>query len=245
MRTIGVLVAALCSPAVVSAQDALKAALAKKIAFEDVARASQFLPLGEAMKGLSQRTGIDLAIDPRLKDADVLDRKVPVVAVNVKEISAGTAYELVARSIGCRTAVRQGKLVLEPTVRDLGGGVFEPLPRPKRTAEEAAAGKKMRDRVEAAKVIHSAPVQAPFGEALGQLAKCHEPRIPVAVDLTAFKARGPGRRGDTPLLDRPVKLEKQDQATATKALTSLASQVGGELEYLPDLVLIVPAAKKR
>jgi hypothetical protein len=203
------------------------------------------------MEYLSYRTKIDLVIDPRLKAQrrNILDEKVTVTGRNLKDISAATAYELVARTLDARTAVRQGKLVLEPALKVRAGGgdavEVERLPKPKPTKEEEAVRKKMRERVEAAKVIYSAPFELPFPDALDQIGKCHEPRIPFAVDVQAFKLRDPGNWVKAGLTDRKIKLTRPDRATVTKALTALAKQVDGELEYLADVVIIVPAEKKK
>lgn len=246
MRLTVILIGILCSPAALPAQDDLKAALAKKLSLEE-AGYFQAMPLSEALKFFAHTTKIDLVIDPRFKTdqgRNVLDEKVPIAGFHLKAVSAGTAFELVARTLDARTVVRQGKLVLEPAVKIDDNGAAERLPNPKPTAEETAARKKMRERVEAAKVIYNPTIELPFSELLGQVAKCTKPTIPIVVDVQAFKSRGAGNRVKGELMNHRVKLPKPDGAAAATVLKNLAAQVGGELEYLADVVIVVPTTKR-
>src|SRR5262245_35476953 len=102
MRPIGVVVAVLCAPAVVAAQD-LKANLDKKLTID---RVPKFEPLDSALEYMADKTKVKAVIDPRFKEFLRGVGSEKIFVPDMRSVSAATVFELIARQVGARTAVR-------------------------------------------------------------------------------------------------------------------------------------------
>ena len=223
MRTVNVVVVVLCLPAAVRAQD-LKSNLDKKLTIDRVLKSES---LDKALEYMEYKTKIKAVIDPRFKTADV-----KIFVPDMRNVSAATVFELIARQVGGRTMVRQGKLVLEAAFDKDGS----PLPKPKLSAAEAAARKKMLAKINGTNTSLTADAEFALHELLEALSVAKG--VPVVADEFAFMAIGLADPRDA-----RVKVKKQ-RSSLGAVLTDVAAQVGGQLEVLSDVIIIVPDPKK-